>query len=84
MSALFGGKLEEEYDLRFQWRCECKELIVMFATFVHLATHEASTHIGFGTVTLVGHNPAAMHKDVIGHGLHMLKGVNLQTPKHAR
>ena len=77
MPALSGGQLGEKYVLRLQWKCRCKELIVIFAAFVHLTTHEASTHIGFGTVTLVCHNPAATHKDVTGHGPHVLEGVNL-------
>ena len=51
-------------------------MFCIFATFVHFTTHEASTHIGFGAVTLLGHNPAATHKDVIRHSLHVLEGVN--------
>ena len=77
MPTPFGETPGEEYLLCLQWRCRGEEFIVMFATFVQLTTHEASSHIGFGTVTLVGHNPAATHKDVTGHGPHVLKGINL-------
>ena len=77
MPTWFRGKLKERYVLRLKCRCRGKGLIVFFTAFVHLTAHKASTHIGLGTITLVGHNQTITHEDVFRHGPHVLKGVDL-------